>query len=233
MAEPDVRPITIVIPLYQGVTQLDFTGPHQFFSRLPDTEVIVASIEAQPVSADGLVFSGLHDLEQVSRCDVLCVPGGVGCAEAMESDEYMACIRRLAQAATYVTSVCTGSLILGAAGLLKGRRAACHWAWRDQLPAFGAIADEGRVVQDGNIITGGGVTAGIDFALTVISELFDERTAQMIQLGLEYAPQPPFDAGRPERAPAVILEEVTRRMSPSMADRRSRISKAAQRLVPQ
>ncbi|MGO3126335.1 MAG: DJ-1/PfpI family protein, partial [Advenella sp.] len=118
MVEPDVAPITIVIPLYQGVTQLDFTGPHQFFSRLPDTEVIVASIEAQPVSADGLVFSGLHDLNRVNRCDVLCVPGGVGCTSAMASDDYMDSIRRLAQGARYVTSVCTGSLILGAAGLL-------------------------------------------------------------------------------------------------------------------
>ncbi|AHG65685.1 DJ-1/PfpI family protein [Advenella mimigardefordensis] len=231
MIDPDVRPLRIVIPLYQGVTQLDFTGPHQFFSRLPDTEVIVASVGAEPVSADGLVFAGLHDLGQVERCDVLCVPGGGGCTNAMASDEYMDSIRRLAQGAAFVTSVCTGSLILGAAGLLKGRRAASHWAWRDQLPAFGAIADEGRVVQDGNIITGGGVTAGIDFALTVISELFDARTAQMIQLGLEYAPQPPFDAGRPERAPAEILEEVTRRMAASMADRRSQLNMVVQRLV--
>lgn len=230
MVEPDVRPLRIVIPLYQGVTQLDFTGPHQFFSRLPDTEVIVASIGAEPVGADGLVFAGLHDLARVDGCDVLCVPGGTGCTNAMASDEFMDSIRRLAQGARFVTSVCTGSLILGAAGLLKGRRAACHWAWRDQLSAFGAIADEGRVVQDGNIITGGGVTAGIDFALTVISELFDARTAQMIQLGLEYAPQPPFDAGRPERAPAPILEEVTRRMSASMAERRSRLSEVVQRL---
>ncbi|HLU03929.1 MAG TPA: DJ-1/PfpI family protein [Advenella sp.] len=231
MLEPEVRPIRIVIPLYQGVTQLDFTGPHQFFSRLPDTETIVASVGAQPVSADGLIFAGVHDLAQVDRCDVLCVPGGAGCTNAMASGDYMDSIRRLARGARYVTSVCTGSLILGAAGLLKGKRAACHWAWRDQLPAFGAIADEGRVVQDGNIITGGGVTAGIDFALTVISELFDARIAQMIQLGLEYAPQPPFEAGRPELAPAAVLEEVTRRMSASMADRRSQISQAAQRLT--
>ena len=106
-------------------------------------------------------------------------------------------IRRLAERARYVTSVCTGSLILGAAGLLKGRRAACHWAWRDQLALFGAIADEGRVVRDGHVFTGGGVTAGIDFALTLAAEIAGDAFAQGLQLSLEYAPQPPFDCGRP------------------------------------
>jgi cyclohexyl-isocyanide hydratase len=115
---------------------------------------------------------------------------------------------RLAVAARYITSVCTGSLILGAAGLLAGRRAACHWAWREFLTLFGAVPDAGRVVRDGNILTGGGVTAGFDFALTLAAELADPAVAQVIQLGLEYAPAPPFYAGRPDTAPSEIVSRV-------------------------
>lgn len=230
MSDPHSPSLTIVIPIYHGVTQLDFTGPHQFFSRLPDTQVIVASVNAEAVSADNLVFSGLQDLMQIHQCDVLCVPGGVGCTDAMASADYMKKIRELATSARYVTSVCTGSLILAAAGLLRGKRAACHWAWRDQLALFGATPDDARVVKDGNIITGGGVTAGIDFALTLIGELFDHQTAQMIQLGLEYAPQPPFDAGRPELAPPEVRDEVELRMSAGMTARRAAIEKVAAHL---
>jgi transcriptional regulator GlxA family with amidase domain len=139
----------------------------------------------------------------------------------------MAAIRRLAGTARYVTSVCTGSLILGAAGLLRGRRAACHWAWRDLLALFGAVPDPGRVVRDGNVLTGGGVTAGIDFALTLVTELAGPVAAQMIQLGLEYAPAPPFDAGRPETAPAEVLALVRERMGPTMVARRAAVERAA------
>jgi hypothetical protein len=126
--------------------------------------------------------------------DVLCIPGGLGCIPAIENERFLSAIRRIADKARYVTSVCTGSLILGAAGLLHGRRAACHWAWRDMLTAFGATPDDGRVVRDGNIITGGGVTAGVDFALLLIAELWGTDAAQSVQLLLEYAPAPPFDA---------------------------------------
>ena len=136
-------PITIVFPLYPGVTHLDFTGPHQFLARLPGATLTTASVAGAPVSADGLVFADLAALEAIARCDVLCVPGGVGCTEAMQDAVYMAAIRRLAGTARYVTSVCTGSLILGAAGLLRGRRAACHWAWRDLLALFGACRTRG------------------------------------------------------------------------------------------
>src|SRR5215475_10564392 len=148
-------PITIVFPIYPGVTHLDFTGPHQFFARLPDAKVVVASVGGRSIEADGITFAGLAVLERIERCDVICVPGGFGCTDAMHDEEYMASIRRLAASARYVTSVCTGSLILGAAGLLAGRRAACHWAWRDMLPLFGAVPDRGRVVRGGNIISGG------------------------------------------------------------------------------
>ena len=223
-------PFIIVIPVYQGVTQLDFTGPHQFFSQLPDTLVIVASVAGRSVEANGLEFSSLADLTTIDQCDLLCVPGGGGCVAAIEDLCYMTAIRRLAAGARYVTSVCTGSLILGAAGLLVGKRAACHWAWRDMLPLFGAIPDDGRVVRDGNIITGGGVTAGIDFALVVINELFGELVAQSIQLGLEYAPQPPFNAGRPESASPLVHDTVMAKNRESAAVRREMLVKAAQSL---
>lgn len=216
---------TILMPIYDGVTQLDFTGPYQFFCRVPDFQVIVASAGSAPVDAQGLVFTGLANLDAVDRCDVLCVPGGTGCYSAMENGAFLGNIRRLAATATYVTSVCTGSLILGAAGLLVGRRAACHWASRDLLPLFGAIPDEGRVVRDGNIISGGGVTAGIDFALALIAELRGDAVAQGVQLGLEYAPAPPFQAGRPDLAPPAVLKAVSERMAETLAAGRQRIDR--------
>lgn len=230
MAEPiSPKPIRIVFPLYPGVTQLDFTGPHQFLARLPGAVLTAASVGAVPITADGLVFAQLTALEAIERCDVLCVPGGQGCTDAMQDAVYMAAIRRLADGARYVTSVCTGSLILGAAGLLQGRRAACHWAWRDLLALFGAIPDPGRVVRDGNVLTGGGVTAGIDFALTLATELAGPLAAQAIQLGLEYAPAPPFNAGRPETAPADVLALARERMAPTIPARRAAVERVAAR----
>jgi putative intracellular protease/amidase len=217
----------IVFPIYPGVTHLDFTGPHQVLARLPDARTVVASLGGEPVTVDGLTFAGLARLEEVERCDVLCVPGGYGCVDAMRSDTFLGEIRRLAASARYVTSVCTGSLILAAAGLLEGKRAASHWAWRDQLALFGAIPDPGRVVRDGNVFTGGGVTAGIDFALTLAAELADETTAKAIQLGLEYAPAPPFDSGRPETAAPEIVELVKARGRAQMPDRQAIVEQVA------
>jgi cyclohexyl-isocyanide hydratase len=222
--------IEIVFPIYPGVTQLDFTGPHQFLARLPGARLRTASVGGAPVAADGLVFAELAPLETVEGCDVICVPGGLGCAEAMNDPTYIAAIRRLAAGARYVTSVCTGSLILGAADLLRGKRAACHWAWRDLLALFGAIPDPGRVVRDGNVLTGGGVTAGIDFAVTLAAELAGPATAQAIQLALEYAPAPPFNAGRPETAPPEVLAAVNDRMAAAMPARRAAVERAAARL---
>jgi len=217
------QPITVVVPVYNGVTQLDFTGPHQFLSRTPDLHVRVASLDGQPVTADRLTFSSLEDLSAIKSCDVLLVPGGGGCLAAIENDVFLKEIARLGAIARYLTSVCTGSLILGAAGFLTGRRAACHWAWRELLPVFGAIVDEGRIVRDGNILSGGGVTAGIDFVLALIAELRGSRVAEMVQLGLEYAPQPPFNSGRPDTAPVEVLEAVNARTAASRAERRVRI----------
>lgn len=225
------NPLTIVFPIYPGVTQLDFTGPHQFFSRLPGVKPVVASIEGKPITADGLTFTDLVSLEELDRCDVLCVPGGFGCTNAIENLQYLSAIRRLAEKALYITSVCTGSLILGAAGLLEGKRAACHWAWREFLPLFGAIPDAGRVVRDGNIITGGGVTAGIDFALTLAAELTNPTIAQSVQLGLEYAPAPPFDSGTLDRAPAEVVARMRRRYAKAGVERRAALEVAAARLV--
>jgi cyclohexyl-isocyanide hydratase len=219
---------TILIPLYEGVTHLDFTGPHQFLSSVPDAHVIVASLRGAPIVSHGLTFANLADLETIERCDVLCIPGGLGCIPAMENARFLEAIRRLAGHARYLTSVCTGSLILGAAGVLKGRRSACHWAWRDMLAAFGAIPEEGRVVRDGNIITGGGVTAGIDFALILIAELWGEEAAQSVQLLLEYAPAPPFDAGLPETAPTHVHQSVFGRMTAALEDGRRRVEAVAQ-----
>ena len=218
----------IVFAIYPGMTHLDFTGPHQFLSRTPNSEVVVASPAGGSVEADGLTFANTVKLASVAFCDLICVPGGVVATKIAQDPAFIADIRRLGLGATYITSVCTGSIILGAAGLLTGKRAACHWAWRDLLPLFGAIPDDGRVVRDGNIITGGGVTAGIDFALTVLAEIAGEETAQMIQLGFEYAPAPPFNAGRPEIAPPNIRARYDVQLQKSMPVRRAEAEVAAE-----
>ena len=222
----------VVFPLYPGVTQLDFTGPHQVFSRLPDVKVTAASLGGRDIAADGLVFSSLADLAKVERCDLLCVPGGFGTTEAMLDEAFVREIRRLAVGATYVASVCTGSLILAAAGRLAGKRAATHWAWRELLVPFGVTVDEGRVVRDGNVFTGGGVTAGIDLALTVAAEVAGETYARGVQLGIEYAPAPPFDSGRPELAPPEVLARVKAAMEPLAKSRYGAAEEAARRLQP-
>src|SRR5215470_11349071 len=157
----------VVFALFPRVTQLDFTGPAEVFARLPGARIVLASTEGGQLGSDGgITFANVERLADISECSLLCVPGGYGTIAAMEDQAYLATLRRLAAQARYVTSVCTGSLLLGAAGLLRGKRAACHWAWRDMLSAFGATPDDARVVRDGNVITGGGVTAGIDMALT-------------------------------------------------------------------
>ena len=225
MAEP---PFTVVFALYPDLTQLDFTGPYQVFVAAPRTEVVVASREGGTLVSDsGLAFAGLTPLREVQACDLLCVPGGRGMAEAIKDAAYLEELRRLAGLSRYVTSVCTGSLVLGAAGLLQGRRATSHWRWREHLALFGATPDPARVVRDGNVFTGGGVTAGIDFALTVVAEVFDDRTAQAIQLAIEYAPDPPFSAGRPETAPPEVLDFVQRRYAPTAPAREAALRDAA------
>src|SRR2546428_11457550 len=171
------QPISVVVPVYDGVTQLGFTGPHQFLSRTPDLHVRVVSLGGEPASAARLTFSNLDDLAAIESCDVLLVPGGGGCLAAIENDLFVKEIARLGATARYLTSVCTGSLILGAAGFLRGRRSSCHWAWRMIVPVFGGLVDEGRIVRDGNILSGGGVTAGNDFLLGPFPGLPGPRAA--------------------------------------------------------
>jgi cyclohexyl-isocyanide hydratase len=223
---------TLVFALYPNITQLDFTGPFEVLRRVPGARVIVASREGGKLTADsGLVFDCLTKLDAIEHADLICVVGGAGQAAAVLDEAFVAQVRRLAERARYVTSVCTGSLVLAAAGLITGKRAACHWAWRELLADAGAIPDPGRVVRDGNVITGGGVTAGIDFALTVASELAGPEVAQAIQLALEYAPAPPFDAGRPEKAPANVLRNVRERIARMYPERKAAMEHALARGV--
>jgi cyclohexyl-isocyanide hydratase len=223
---------TVVFALYPRVTQLDFTGPYEVFWRLPDAECVLASASGGDLEADGgITFAKVRRLADIERCALICVPGGFGTIEAMEDQELLTQIKRLAARARYVTSVCTGSLVLGAAGLLKGKRAASHWAWRDALSAFGATPDSARVVRDGNVITGGGVTAGIDFALAVMAEIAGDDYAQLVQLSMEYAPAPPFNSGRPDIAPPHILAHTHQRYERVRRARDAAIERAAARLM--
>jgi len=222
---------SIVFALYPQVTQLDFTGPHQVLSRLPGAQITCASPDGEAITTDGLSFSGLTPIADIESCDVLCVPGGYGATAMIQDAAFLGEIRRLAAGATYVTSVCTGSLILAAAGLLSGKRAACHWAWRDQLALFGAIPDPARVVRDGNVLTGGGVTAGIDFGLTLAAEIAGPEVAQGIQLAIEYAPSPPFSSGRPETAPPAVLDRINAIFAQTMPARLAAAQKAAAALA--
>jgi len=222
----------VVFVLYPRVTQLDFTGPHEVLSRLPGARCVLASVAGGELEADGgLVFAQVQRLADVERCDLLCVPGGFGTIEAMEDAALLAELRRLAAGARYVTSVCTGALVLGAAGLLRGKRATSHWAWRDSLAKFGATPDDARVVRDGNVFTGGGVTAGIDFALTVVAEVAGDEFAQAIQLSVEYAPDPPFRSGRPELAPPQVLAGAKQRYERVRLAREAAVERAAARLA--
>ena len=218
---------TTVFAIWPGMTHLDFTGPHQVFSRLPNSQTIVASPAGGNVPGDGLVFADTVRIADVRSCDLICVPGGIGATQVAQDLAFITNIRRLGLEARYITSVCTGSLILGAAGLLKGRRAACHWAWAHLLELFGATHDPARVARDGNIITGGGVTAGIDFAFTVLAEIAGEDFAQTVQLGLEYAPAPPFNSGHPSTASADIRQRFDAVRAKMMEQRADEARKAA------
>ncbi|SEQ66458.1 cyclohexyl-isocyanide hydratase [Faunimonas pinastri] len=201
--------IRIGFLVFPRVQQLDLTGPYDVFGSLPDRELHLIWKSREPVaSSSGMWLTPDTSFEDCPELDVLCIPGGSGVSALMQDAEVLAFVRETAAKARYVTSVCTGSLVLGAAGLLKGRRATTHWASHHLLPLLGAVPVKERIVRDGNLITGGGVTAGIDFALAVVAELTDRAQAEAIQLGIEYAPAPPFDAGSPETAPAGVLEQV-------------------------
>lgn len=215
--------LTIVFAIFPDVTQLDFTGPLQVLARVPGARIVLASPAGGAVPTDcGFSVADSVALADVKHCDVLLVPGGAGTEQFCGDTPALAEIARLAKGARYITSVCTGSLVLGAAGLLQGKRAACHWAWRDTLALYGATPDPARVVRDGNVFSGGGVTAGIDFALVLAAELAGEEVAKTIQLTIEYAPAPPFDAGRPETAPPAVRARIEAMIAP----RRARVEAA-------
>jgi transcriptional regulator GlxA family with amidase domain len=221
----------IVFPLYKQVTQLDFTAPLEVFCRLPGAECVLASVAGGSLQATPtLQLSGLTPLSSIDRCDLLCVPGGYGAVSALDDEQYLGELARLADSARWVTSVCTGSLLLGAAGLLTGKRAACHWAWRDLLVHFGAVPDPARIVQDGNVITGGGVTAGLDMALSIAATVAGPHVAQALQLAVEYAPAPPFDCGRPELASAEVRAHVQKALDTLAPERQQAVLAAAARL---
>ena len=200
----------IGLVIYPGMTQLDITAPHQVFSFIPEARVHMLWKNLEPVtSGEGLTILPTTTFDQCPKLDVICVPGGgMGTVETMANSEVLEFLKQQSQTAKYITSVCTGSLILAAAGLLKGYRAGCHWLFREHLAILGVEVATERVVVDRNRITGSGVTAGIDFGLVVVSQICGDETAKRIQLLLEYNPAPPFDTGSPENAGEVLVEQV-------------------------
>jgi cyclohexyl-isocyanide hydratase len=221
-------PLSIGLLLFPKLTQLDLIGPLQVMTRIPDARVELVWKTTEPVTDESgrLRLIPTADFEGAGQLDVICVPGGPGQVELMTDEETLAFLRRQAEHARYVTSVCTGSLVLGAAGLLRGYRATCHWLSLDQLPLFGAIPVKERVVFDRNRVTGGGVTSGIDFGLALAAELIGAEAAKTIQLQIEYDPDPPFAAGSPETAESAIVESV-RGATATFLSRRRAISEQA------
>ena len=222
---PDLQIGLIAFP---RLTQLDLTGPHETLARLPRSQVYVVAKSRAAVESDtSLMIVPTVSYSDCPQLDVICVPGGPGVNEAMLDAETIDFVRRQAAHATYVTSVCSGALILGAAGLLQGHKATTHWASLRFLEAFGAIPVQERICVDRNRITGGGVTAGIDFALYLAARLRGEQVAQRIQLYLEYAPSPPFDAGSPEAAPAAVRTAYEVAASEMMLKRAAAVQRAS------
>jgi cyclohexyl-isocyanide hydratase len=231
MPEP-LQPLQIGLVIFPKVTQLDLTGPVQVFSSVPGAKVHLIWKRIEPVTSDSvLTLTPTITFAGCPQLDVICVPGGFGTDEMVNDEEVLDFLRRQAEGAKYVTSVCTGSLVLGAAGLLQGYRATTHWSAMDLLAAFGASPAKTRVCVDRNRVTGGGVTAGIDFALTLVSIMVDRQTAEAVQLRLEYNPAPPFNAGSPDTAPPEVLALMKERIAPSQARRGEAVRRAAARLA--
>src|SRR3954462_2929220 len=199
--------------IFPQLTQLDFTGPLQVLSGLPQSATHIVAKSKSPVPSDcGLGLVPTHTFANCRPLDLICIRGGSeGVAGVINDRETIEFVRQQAGSALYVTSVCTGAFVLGVAGLLRGRRATTHWSYADLLPLVGAKHEKARVVKDGNVITAGGVTSGIDFGLAVIAEIAGESTARRIQLGMEYDPAPPFDSGHPDRAPTLKADLLSSR----------------------
>lgn len=227
----DSASTSIGLLLFPALTQLDLTGPFEVFARAPDTKVHLIWKNLDPVVSDrGMAIQPTTTFDTCPALDIICVPGGPGQINLMEDEEVLSFIRAQSKQVKLVTSVCTGSLVLGAAGLLQGYKATTHWASLDQLALLGAEPVNERVVRDRNRITGAGVTSGIDFALSVVSEMFGPDIAQNIQLHMEYDPAPPFDCGSPRSASEEQLKKAQQQVAPFIEKRRQATLKAAARL---
>ncbi|MEN3381329.1 MAG: cyclohexyl-isocyanide hydratase [Hyphomicrobiales bacterium] len=203
--------------IFPNLTQLDFTGPLQVLSRLPGARTHIVAKSLQPVPTDcGLSLLPNRTLDDCPQFDLLCIPGGFGVVDLINDQATLDFVRRQAAGAKYITSVCVGAFVLGAAGLLRGKRATTHWAYTQLLPLVGATHEKARVVRDGDVITAGGVTSGIDFGLVLVAEIAGRQAAETVQLGIEYDPDPPFDAGHPDRAPAPVRASLEERYAKSV-----------------
>lgn len=211
---------TIVFLLFPGITQLDFTAPAQALSRMPGARLIGAAATLDPIATDsGFAIVPTHDFASAPQADILCIPGGHGVTEALGDAATIDFVARQAAGAQWVTSVCTGAFLLGRAGLLAGKRATTHWAYTHLLPLVGAEPVAARVVEDSNVVTSGGVTSGLDFALTLIARLQGDAVAQAIQLAIEYDPAPPFAGGHPDRTPESVTAGLKTRVYDAAAAR--------------
>lgn len=228
---PELSPQSVAFLVFPSVTQLDLTGPAQVLSRLGNTEINLVWRDKEPVPTDaGFPFLPTATFDEIERADILCVPGGLGTMDIMQDEAVLEWLRKIAVNANWVTSVCTGSLVLGAAGLLKGYKSACHWASVDQLAFFGATPVRERIVEDRNRFSGGGVTSGIDFALALAARIRNEDFARFIQLSIEYDPDPPFDSGSPDKAPPEILERYHKMIEANVPDRDAKVKAIAEAL---
>jgi cyclohexyl-isocyanide hydratase len=213
-------PFQIGLLIFPDITQLDMTGPYEVFIKFPEAKVHLIWKNRAPITAGGgMQIIPTTTFAECPQLDLICVPGGSGMNALLNDRETLDFIRRQAAGARYVTSVCTG--------LLEGRRAATHWMSREMLPAFGATPVAERFVIDGNVITGGGVTAGIDFALAVAAEAFGPDVAKSLQLGIEYEPHPPFDSGSPERADPALVAKARAAAAKRQAERQAAVDAAA------
>ncbi len=221
---------SIGMVLFEGVTQLDLTGPYEVLARMPNAQVHLIASSLTPVRTEwGLTIIPDCSFDDAPLLDLICVPGGWGVDAHLDDERLLTFLRVRGRDARYVTSVCSGALLLGAAGLLRGYRATTHWLSLDLLPFFGAEPVDERVVRDRNRITGGGVTAGIDFGLVVAAEVFGASAAQAIQLAIEYRPDPPFQSGSPRTAPDEVLHSVTRASAARLAQRRAMVERITRR----
>ena len=219
--------------VFPKVTQLDLMGPAQVLSRVAGAKVHLVWKTLEPIVTDaGFSINPTTTFDDCPQLDVVCAPGGYGVVDQLNDAVTMDFLRKQAGGARYVTSVCNGSLLLGAAGLINGYRSTCHWMWRHYLPQFGAEPVNARVVRDRNRFSGGGVTSGIDFAFSLAAELVGEEAARMIQLGIEYDPQPPFDSGSPDKAGPERVARARANMAPTLPHVEARIAEAAERLAP-